>query len=627
MDMLRARAARDRIKTIEIGRELATRAPQFALARLHLAQTLAGLGQLPSAQEHMAAAKALLQPLPPDVLEVIAAQQLALSPRHEEAAAAYAQLSARHPQQTTFSLQHARALGRTGRFADALAVLSQPVWQRPHPVAIQVSHLANRSHFELSLGEHAVAQASARKAERLAAAAGEGWEYERGQALLARAQADVYAANGSRGSPFFAQAAVQFEKSGDTFSALRARFQGETAEPGNDSPEHLDAWLAQTRAAGQRQLELDALRAAAFRHYRAGDITKYRARLMQALAVADAMDDDWGHAALGLDLLNEGFMRGDTVNVEQHLKRLSRNGVQGDMAIWTSEFAAWLALDRGRYPEALAAIKRGERQARAERPASAPASGLVDMLACTRATLSLVQGQPEKTRGFAERCGSANDLTSQLSERLLIAESELMSGDWGTAMRGLRTVQTRLADIPIAPARWVMSLDLAALLTRAGDIDTAARLYNEILPLAQSADYRRLQVYARIGMAENAMVKGDLAAARAYADAARPLLATDNWNPGYRLKLLDMAIARKQGDLQTAERMLATVHRAAHERGDVISQVLAHSVMSPLANDETCTNQQRIELLARSGLRGATLDWLMPPVEPARALTVETRRR
>ncbi len=611
VDLLRARQKRDWVETVKIGKELASRAPQFALARLHLAQALATLGQLPAAQEHMAAARSLLQPLPPDVAAVITAQQLALSPQHEATASAYAQLSTQHPAQAAFALQHARALGRTGRFADALALLSTPLWQRPQPIATQVSRLINRSGLQLALGDHAAARVSAREADRLAKVAGEGWEYERGFALLALAQADAYAAGGSRSSPFFEQAALHFESAGDTFSALRARFLGETVGPRTGPLVYLDAWLAQARAAGQRQLELSALRSAAFQHYRAGDIVQYRVRLRQAVAVADAMDDDWGHAALGTDLLNEDFSRGDFASVDRRLSRLERNGVQGELALWAKQFAALVAMDRGLYTEASAAVERGHKQAGAGRRESEAAPGAAGMFACTRAYLSLVEGKLEQARAQYVLCDAAAQGNGPFVQ-LGVAEIDLLSGDRDKAVRAMRGVRAQLPKVAIAPSRWGLIIDLAALLTRTGDTVAAAELYDDVLPLVKATQYRRLEAFARVGMAENAMARGDLSAAVSQVEAARPLLARDNWNPGYRLKLLDVAIARERGDLQSAENLLIASHHDAHRHGDVVAQALTHSWMSPLTSAVECSDTGRTALVARTGLRGATLEWLSP---------------
>jgi hypothetical protein len=159
----------------------------------------------------------------------------------------------------------------------------------------------------------------------------QGWPYERGHALMALANAEVVASGGREGAVHYEAAARAFDTAGDAFSALHARAIGELHGPlVTGEPVHLEAWLARARAAGQRQLELDALRIAAQHHYRAGDLPRYRERLRQALALSETLGDRWGAAALAVDRLEDDFARGEAAAVDRGLARLAGSGLQGE---------------------------------------------------------------------------------------------------------------------------------------------------------------------------------------------------------------------------------------------------------------------------------------------------------
>lgn len=293
-----------------LGQDAIRRAPQFGLARYQLAQTFAVLGQLPQALEHVDAADRMLRPLPQEAAAAMAAYRLGLTPKHDAAAAAYAALAAKTPDRPLFAIQQARALARMGRFADGLAVLDAIPADQLRASEAAIARLIVRAGMQSTSGDYTAALASANEAVRLAGATA--WQHEQGQALLMVANTEVAASDGRRGAQHYEAAARRFEQAGDTFSALHARAIGEIHAPFEGALEYLDPWLARARAAGQRQLELNALRGAVFHYYRAGDIGRYRERLQQAMAVAETTGDHWGLAALGVDQLGDAFMRGDS---------------------------------------------------------------------------------------------------------------------------------------------------------------------------------------------------------------------------------------------------------------------------------------------------------------------------
>ncbi len=611
-----------------LGQDVIRKAPQFGLARYQLAQTFAVLGQLPQALEHVDAAGSLLRPLPEEAVAAMAAYRLGLTPKHDAAAAAYATLAAKTSDRPLFAIQQARALARMGRFADGLAVLDAiPADQLRAPEAA-IARLIARAGMQSASGDYSAALASANEAVRLAGATA--WQHEQGQTLLLLANTEVAAGDGRRGSQHYEAAARRFEQAGDTFSALHARATGEIHAPFKGALEHLDPWLARARAAGQRQLELNALRGAVFHYYRAGDIGRYRERLQQAVAVAETTRDRWGLAALGVDQLGDAFMRGDYAAVDRRVAQMSAAGQQGELAFWARQFEAIAASDRGQFKQVLAALDRGEQLGRNGRSAASPPLAAAAMLACTRAGILMRQGNSAQARSQFARCADAGGVNA-LSAGMGIAELDWISGDRDGARRRVRAVQAKLPAVDVTPDRWELSVDLASLLVRMGDEPAASALLNDVLPRLRSAGFRRAEAFAQIASAEAAMVRGDVAEAAASVAAARRIAPHGLWAP--RLMQLDVAIARASGDETTAETLLASLDRSAHRRNDQLHQILAHGWMTPRSSGMSCTEAQRRALVASSGFRAANLDWLRParaapagtpavgPIRPERALS------
>lgn len=596
-----------------LGQDAIRRAPQFGLARYQLAQTFAVLGQLPQALEHFDAADRLLRPLPQEAAAAIAAYRLGLTPKHDAAAAAYAALAANMPDRPMFAIQQARALARMGRFADGLAVLDAIPTDQLRGPETAIARLIARAGMQSGSGDYAAARASANEAVRLAGTTA--WQHEQGQALLLLANTEVAASDGRRGSQHYEAAARRFERAGDTFSALHARAIGEIHAPFKGALAHLDPWLARARAAGQRQLELNALRGAVFHYYRAGDIGRYRERLQQAMAVAETTGDRWGLAALGVDQLGDAFMRGDYAAVDRRVAQMSAAGQQGELAFWARQFEALAASDRGQFKEALAALDRGERLGRTGRSVASPPLAAAAMLACTRAGILMRQGNTTQARSQFARCADAGGINAgsinTLSAGMGIAELDWISGDRDSAIRRVRDVQAKLTDVQVAPDRWELSVELASLLVRMGEERAASKLLNDALPRLRAAGFRRMEAFAQIASAEAAMVRGDVAEATASVAAARRIAPPGHWAP--RLMQLDVAIARANGDEATAETLLASLDRAAHRRNDQLHQILAHGWMTPHSSGMSCTDAQRRALVASSGFRAANLDWLRPP--------------
>lgn len=587
-----------------LGERLLRDAPGFELARLELAQTHAARGQLPQANALLDVATARLRPLPGDARVLWQAYRLGLSPDHAAAARAYSALAKAHPHRPQFAIMQATALARTGRFADGLAVLDRmrgiDTLAPEHAVARGIALAGLRA----TAGDHAGASTSARAAARLAEA--QGWHHERGHALLALANARLTVADERDAATHFEAAAHAFDAAGDAFSALHARAIGELhGPPVTGEPVHLEPWLARARAAGQRQLELDALRIAAHRHYRVGDLPRYRERLHQAQALSEAMDDRWGAATLAVDRLEDDVARDDRAAVDRGLARLADSGLQGEPMLRARQIEATVAFERGDFARALAVLAQGERDALGDRAASSlPATA---PLACTRASVLARQGRPAPARAQYARCREAG-AQGALAAAIGLAELEWISGDREAALAQARKARTLLPGIAIAPERWSASVDLAGVLVRLGDARAALRLLHDVAPKLAASDLRRDATRARIALAEAALADGDPVRAAREAGAARASPSDPAWQP--RLHQVEIALARASGDEDAALRSLATLHRETHRHGDLMHQALVHRWLRADAEGERCSARARAALVAHSGFRGASLDWL-----------------
>lgn len=602
-----------------LGERLLRDAPAFELARLELAQTHAARGQLPQANALLDVVATRMQPLPEDARAQLRAYRLGLSPDHAAAARTYAALAAAHPHRPQFAIMQAMALARTGRFADGLAVLERMPGVDALSPEQAVSRWVALAGLRATAGDHAGARASARAAARLADA--QGWPYEHGHALMALANGDVGASKPQDAATHFTAAARAFDDAGDAFSALHARAIGELyGPPVAGEPTYLESWLSRARAAGQRQLELDALRIAAHHHYRAGDLPRYRERLRQAQALSEAMGDHWGAAALAVDRLEDDYARGDIVAVDRALRQLAGSGLQGDPMLRARQIEAMVAIERGDFARAIATLDRGERDALGDRAASSTLA--TAFLACTRANVLVRQGRPAPARAQYARCRDAG-AQGALAAAIGLAELEWISGDRDAAHTQVRQARALLPGIDIAPARWSASVELAGVLVRIGDARAAHDLLRQVAPKLHAAGLRRDAAMARIALAEVALAQGDTARAVAEAATARASLAADAWPP--RLRQVEVALARVGGDEAEAQHRLAALHREAHRHGDRMHQALAHRWLRADAEGAGCTEHERVALVAQSGFRGASLDWLAGAARPVRAATPTLR--
>lgn len=595
---------RDWIAATVAARAVSRRAPDFGPARLQLALALAQLAQAGPAIEQMTAARALLAPLPQDASAVLDALQLSINPRRSaEAADAYAALAARYPARMGFALDQARLLGRSDRPQEARSILMRPTWAR-QPVGVRVARLLGLAAMDLMLGDPERSRGSALKAEQLIRASRQPGTLELGSALLLRAQADQFQHRYNADTALFERAAVAFEQGGAGTDALYARVLAETARAPDGSAGHLDELLAKARDGGYRRIEIDLLRRVAFQHYSAGQLPEYRARLEQALDIAIDAGDTLARQTLELDLLNEDQLLGNFASVDRRLAGLRDAGLQDDQASWVDQMDAYLAANRGQFGAALAALDRAAHRGGALPPLSAA------RLACTRAELLLATGDLRRSREEVARCGEPDQPFTRLQATQLRAGAELMAGDPGKARTHLAGAVVQLEQIPQGPDRWMASMQTAFLSTRAGELAQAEKLYDAVLPGVRKAGYGWLSAVLETGRAEVAAARGDWTASERHAAAARVGLPQDAWVLTSRLEIVAVVAALAGDRPQEAHSRLSGLARQAHRLGDVATVIELHSLMPPGLTLDGCNPAARTTMVARTGLRGATLGWL-----------------
>ncbi len=608
--MYKASVARNWIEAAEIGQTLIQHAPSFGLAHWHLGRVNAVLSRVHPAREHLLAAQRLLAPLSAAAQDLFQAQRLALDGEHEAAAQAYGELVRRYPHRRYLQLELASALSRAGHPRQAREVLATGVWQG-QPTGLRLSYYLLSARVELALGNAVAARGHGQQAEILAAEAG--WNYERGFAALALADADMAEHRGVFEPHLFDRAAEHFEAAGDSMHALRARIMGEIPRVQADASDTLDALLVQARNAGQRRLELDALHAVAYRHFRAGEIDAYRSRLQQAITLAEVLDDGFASKRLVMDLINEAFMIGDFDQVRQGLATLADAGMQGEAASWIDQFSALLAYRLGELARARETLEAAIARSDDSNGEAAGSPSLRVMHRCLLGVVLLAEGDPSLARSEYAGCNDTKAPVYQLMSETGLASVDLYSGDASAAWSRLSAALERLDEIPSKPDRWLLQLSIAELLIRAGRSDQAWAIYQELLPDLAAAGYWQMLASVRIGLAEIATAQNDWPLAVEQAASARALLSPADWKLNARLSLLDGAILHAQGEFEQSREGLRSLQRQAQGYGDALTQMLAMALVDALESPtrDLIQTEPLRQLIAVTGLRGARHDWLL----------------
>jgi len=614
VEALDAREHRDWVKSAQILQDVTRLAPEFGLPRLQLGHALSRLSRAAPAIEQTEAAIRLLQPIPDDVAEVLNAERLSRNPQQfGEAAKAWGELARKHPEKRAYMLEQASNLNASNQPTEALALLNRPDWDK-EAAGIRLRQRLNLASAYLSLGDPQRARANAQAAERIAAAAGPGWEHELGDALLLGAQTDSFQYEEKADLSRYERAAKQFELAGDDMDALYARFLAESMRGEQPAESGLDVLLVQARERGYRRLEIAMLRMVAFRHYSRGDMPAYRARLEQALATALTAGDTYEQHMLETDLLNEDFLRGRFDSAERRMESLKRAGLQGDDATWLATSEAIILANRGRFAAAEKVLDQAALHARKTNPGTEPSSGTT-RIACVRADLRLALGDMQGARSGWKECSAFESPSLRLQAGIGNSAIDLAAGDRATALKQLLDLRRQTALLPDGPDRWTTELWIASALTRAGDPTTAERMLQRVQPLARTTQYEWIIAITEIGLAETAATRRDWKGVHEHIAAARRLDLAGIWTLSNRLEVLDAGVAMAEGKGQDALRILGNVHAQAVRNNDVITQLEVQSLLPPGMSIGECHERCQAALVASTGLRGATLDWLVGPAK------------
>ncbi len=587
-------------------------APGFGMAHLKLAELHARRGRFNDAIAHMAQARRGMTPMPDDAQRVLDAFGASTDPRRlRQAIAAYASLARDYPARRDFAFRQAELLTHSGQPRKALEILSSPnlQWEK-RPLAVRIRQRIALSRTELAMGYPTRARQSAQQALSLIAQTGDGWEQERGAARLLLAQAHHNTPGRDPSPQLFELAAQSFDASGNHLDALYARFLAERAQAppasGRISARANDLLIA-ARANGFASLEVELMRRAAFDHYNAGRHAEYRDLLQQALQAANASGDIGLQNLLDLDLLNQDMMIGNYASAQTRVARLQGSGLSGERAFWLMQFDSGISLQKGRYREALERLRLGESIANEGGKTPTPEIATA-RLGCARSQILLTTGNIAAARQQLDICRKSELPVLRLDTQLAEASADILEGNHAQARIALDAIVQTLSKEPNGVDRWLMSMSTAALFVRIREYDSAARLFDETLPMTTMAGYELLTANVETGLAEIAAARGDWPLSRRIADTARRRIAADDWQVSNRLDTLEIADALAAGDRKTAVARMNALRSRAERLGDAVVQAELDSldIGRPLdaAEERTATP------IANSALPGARLDWL-----------------
>jgi ATP/maltotriose-dependent transcriptional regulator MalT len=162
----------------------------------------------------------------------------------------------------------------------------------------------------------------------------------------------------------------------------------------------------------------------------------------------------------------------------------------------------------------------------------------------------------------------------------------------------------------VQPGRWSLAVNIAYLLARLGE-EQARRMLAEVLPEIERSGKRLTESDSRTILAEIALARNDVGEAERQAAIVEKLDPPDDWLGQSRLRVVRIVIALTRGDTARARSERAQLHDAARERGDIMTELLTHSLADG-ARDELCCKDRHAKLLAQTGMRGVTAEWMMP---------------
>ena len=590
-------------------------APEFGFARVHLAHNLSRVGQQSAAKAELARASVWVNALPEMLQRPLKAQELLITQDFTAAAIAYAALVKEGGSETlSYRLAEATSLRRAGHSRDAARLLDSELPQTP---SIAVRWLIERAETELANRDLATAAASAADAIQLAEAGG--WEHERARAALLLA--DVQVASGKPADEtLYEQAAQGFERAGDKLGVLRARVYRELA--GRDASAHLDEMLAEARLAGNAGIEIDVLKRTAKFNYRKGNVLEAHARLEQAAAVAESGGTTHERRLIQLSLLREDALRLDFTAFDRRLSLLRSTPLQGGVSYAVGLNASRLQYLRGDFDAALKTLAQTENDLRD--PAAGNLPQLASALGCTRIAVHEVQGETALARNDIRDCRMSGIAIYGHYADIAEAELAIHTGDMASARKQLWAMRGMLGGQAVAPDRWQLVLEIAPLLARSGDLDGARTLIDDVLPAVTRSGYRLIEADLRTTLAEIALALGKPDKAEREIAISESMVPVDDWFERRRLRTVRALIAQADGRIEDATHALATLHADAVKHGDVLAELLVHSLVRQTTM-AGCTDQRRVRLLAQSGLRGASDLWMEPEVRESKTALASIR--
>ncbi len=589
-------------------------APDFGFARLQLAQSLAELGQSNAAQAQLARADGWIAALSPALQPPLRAYALSIRQDYIAAAAAFGELGKNSVgERLDWRLAEASNLRKAGRSRDALERLDRAM---PDAPAQALPWLIELTEVELANRDLAPARASANHAIALARKLG--WDHERGLATLLLIDSLTFSGVQADRS-LYTDAIAAFESTGDRLGVLRALVNMELREPSEQAApiKHLQELLAEARAAGNVTVESETLRRAALYYFRSGDLHAANERVDQALVVAEASGDRYLIRLVDQHLLLQDSERGDLAAVDRRLKSLGGEELQGGMAFWVGLAAARLHFRRGEYDEVLAVIGKTEEQLRATTARSLPQIAVG--LSCMRATVFGRLGRMADATTALQACRAPEMPYFNKFADIGEVERDLLVGDFASARRRMAGLVDRVAQEKVLPERWSLAVNIADVLARQGESEQARRMLAEVLPAMERSGKWQAGSDSRTILAEIALAQGDVKEAERQAGMAEKHGTPEDWLGQSRLRAVRIVIALHRRETGKALRELAGLHDDARQRGDVLAELQTHSLAGG-ALEQLCSTDRHAKLMAQTGMRGVSLEWMKPvspPSQPA----------
>lgn len=606
-------------EAVDAYRKVLDIAPDFGFAHMHLATALAQLGQSNAAQAELALAERWIARLPAPMQPQLQARAIAIRQDYLAAARRFGELAENSiGNRLDLRLEEAANLRRGGRSRDALERLSGALPASPTQA---LAWLIERATTELATLDVARARASATEAIKLARSLG--WDQDRANATLVLIDGMAWSGL-SIDDALYDDAIAGFRGAGDEIGMLRATVMREIRDTTGDADvvAHLDKLLAEARAAGNASAEIDALRRVGQRHLSDGDTHGARERLKQAEAIAESAGDRFLQRQISANLLRVDSWRGDFTAVEKRIADLRAEPLQGGLAFIVGLSEARLHFRRGRYDAALTTLAATEEQLRIGEPRGLPqiAAGLD----CMRATVFIRLGRTADATTATNACAASQVPYYVLYAEAGKAELAILAGDTGSATASLVALADRVLNQPSRIDAWLLVAEIAPLLARVGEIPRALALIEAVAPALERSGFAGTELDVRAAAAEIALARGHIDDAQQRLEQAQRLLHPEDWFTRHRLQSVAALIRHARNEHVAAAPALARLHDEARDRGDVLAELLIHSV-ADVRGAGLCTPDRHARLLAQSGMRGANFDWLVAAPLHAAAARLTSR--